>query len=73
MNETSIQNGLGKISFTFLFAHRNFRSFKRHIELTSPINNVKYIFTTVKYAAISQGKIGFNTLQVIFHEKYSVF
>ncbi|CAF5204717.1 unnamed protein product, partial [Rotaria magnacalcarata] len=35
----------------------------RHIELSSSITNTKFIFTIIKYGSMSQGKIGFNTLQ----------
>ncbi|CAF4015477.1 unnamed protein product [Rotaria sordida] len=35
----------------------------RHIELSSGVTNTKYVFTIIKYGSMSQGKIGFNTLQ----------
>ncbi|CAF0927818.1 unnamed protein product [Rotaria sordida] len=35
----------------------------RHIELSSNVTAIKYIFTITKYASMPQGKIGFNTLQ----------
>jgi len=28
------------------------------------VTNIKFVFTTVPYGAMPQGKIGFNTLQV---------
>ncbi|CAF2409567.1 unnamed protein product [Rotaria sp. Silwood2] len=35
----------------------------RHIELSSSITSTKFVFTIIKDGSISQGKIGFNTLQ----------
>jgi len=39
-------------------------SIDRHVELSSSITNTKFVFTVIKYGSMSQGKIGFNNLQV---------
>ncbi len=43
----------------------------RHIELSSNVANAKFVFTVINYGSMSQGKIGFNNLQVnIIRKKF---
>jgi hypothetical protein len=65
MKRILIQNVLGNFRNISLFIFSLF--LYRHIELTSTVANTKYIFTTIKYGSMAQGKIGFNTLQVRYY------
>jgi len=76
MKEILIQNVFGNFeSFTYVL--QELVCFHRHIELSSNVTNIKFVFTTVPYGAMPQGKIGFNTLQVrhfeIFRNKIKHF
>ena len=63
MKEILIQNVFGDFQIFLSISHA-ISSFYRHIEISSHVANQKFVFTTVPYGSMSQGKIGFNTLQV---------
>jgi hypothetical protein len=63
MKEILIQNVFGNFEI-FTYVLQELLCFHRHIELSSSVTNIKFVFTTVPYGSMPQGKIGFNTLQV---------
>ena len=58
------RNVFGKKSIFQELIQIYFSGSYRHIELSSTVSATKYVFTTTKYGLMTQGKIGFNTLQV---------
>jgi hypothetical protein len=71
MKEILIQNVSGNFEI-FAYVLQELLSFHRHIELSSSVTNIKFVFTTVPYGAMPQGKIGFNTLQVRHFEIFQI-